>query len=311
MQLQGQWAKLKYAVGAGLSRQAFDRTGEGYTFFTFRPMLMLSYPVWKGANLNYLFQTFPALPSLSALSDIRQQMTDLEVNRGNPGLRPYRSYNNRLRLSWGNKRVNAQLQGSWLYSKNPIMQQVDCVRQPDGRYLFEYGMDNQRRFSQLNGQGHVSVTLVPDVLSVSLYGGVNRYASRGNAYSHDYTAWYAGGSVSLNYKNFSVYGEASNRYRSLFGEMLNEGEDNCSVQCSYQWKEWNVGVGMLYPLGPTHCAGGYRLLDEQIRTWSRTYIDDNAQMLYFSLSWKFDGGRKHQAGRKTMNNSDRETGVAM
>lgn len=311
VQLQGKWAKLKYALGAGMSREAFDRTGEGYTFYTFRPMLTVAYPVFKGANLSYVFNTYPTLPSLSALSDIRQQKTDLEVNRGNPGLTPYRSYNNRLRLSWGNGIVNAQLQGSYLHQKNPIMQQVACVAQPDGSYLFEYSQDNQKRFSQLNGQCYVGVTVVPDLLSVSLYGGVNRFESRGREYAHDYTAWYAGGSVSLNYKGFTFYGEMGNRYRSLFGETLNYGEETGTVQCSYQWKDWNAGVGMLYPFSSTSRTGGYKLLNKLHQSKSWTYIDDNARMLYFTLSWKFSSGRKHQAGDKTMNNADRDTGIAM
>lgn len=100
-------------------------------------------------------------------------------------------------------------------------------------------------------------------------------------------------------------------YRSLFGEMLNYGEETGTVQCSYAWKEWAAGVGMLYPFGLTSRTGGYKLLNKQHQSKSWTYIDDNARMLYFALSWKFSSGRRHQAGSKTMTNSDRDTGVAM
>ena len=34
--------------GIGASRQDFDESEEGFTFYMFRPMLSLSYPVFKG-----------------------------------------------------------------------------------------------------------------------------------------------------------------------------------------------------------------------------------------------------------------------
>ena len=134
----------------------------------FRPMLSLSYPVFKGASLRYNFTCSPSVPSLSALSDIRQQTTDLEVNRGNRNLKPYRSYINRLQLSWGNKRVSFQLSGGHRISKNPIMEQIECVSQPDGSYIIEYGIDNQKRFTQWNGRLYTNINVIPDLLSISL-----------------------------------------------------------------------------------------------------------------------------------------------
>ena len=154
-QVQGQWMKLNYGAGVGVSRQTFDESGEGFTFYTFRPVVQLSYPVFKGASLRYTFNSYPSLPSLSSLSDIRQQVTDIEVNRGNRELAPYRSYNNRLQFSWGNKIVSTQLTGSYLYSKNPIMQQIERVDFEDGNYEFQYGIANQKSYSKLNGQLYV------------------------------------------------------------------------------------------------------------------------------------------------------------
>ena len=84
------------------------------------------------------------------------------------------------------------------------MQQIERVDFEDGNYEFQYGIANQKSYSKLNGQLYVEVSVIPDILSVSGYGGVNRFESKGHLYSHTYTAWYAGGDVSLNYKNFSM-----------------------------------------------------------------------------------------------------------
>lgn len=308
-QVQGKWAKLNYNVGVGVSRETFDESGEGFTFYTFRPIVQLSYPMFKGASLRYTFNSYPSLPSLSALSDIRQQVTDIEVNRGNRGLDPYRSYNNRLQLSWGNKVLSTQLTGAYLYSRKPIMQQIGRTDFEDGSYEFEYATANQKSFSRLTGQLYVEAKLIPDILSVSAYAGVNRYESRGHTYSHGYTAWYVGGDVSMNYKNFSFYGNIGNRYESLFGETVNYGEKSCVLQCSYTLKAFRIGAGILYPFMSEGWSAGSKLLNNLVKKEQWTYIKNNANMFMVSCSWNFNSGRRHEAEKKKMSNADRETGI--
>lgn len=311
VQVNGKWKKLSYLLGAGLSRQSYDKAGKGYSFYMFRPSVSLSYKLFEGATLKYVFSSTPSVPALSSLSDIRQQLTDIEVNRGNPNLKPYRSYNNTLQLSWGNKWVDLQLRGGYYFSKNPIMEQVNRVSQADGSYIFEYGIDNQDRYSRLNGQLYANINIIPDMLSLSLYGGVNRYESKGNSYLHHYNAWYGGSDLSFNYKKFSAIVAVSSRYNSLFGETVNYGEKTCVIQCGYRIKNFNVGAGMLYPFQPKGWSGGSKLVSNEVRKESWSFIKDNGNMFVLTLSWDFSVGKKHNAEGKTTNNVDRETGIAM
>lgn len=308
VQLQGKWAKLNYMLGAGLSRLSFDGSGENFTYYTFRPSVMLSYPVFKSALIRYNFSVSPYIPSLSSLSDIRQQNTDIEISRGNKHLKPYRGYNNQLVFQWGNERISTQLNGSYTYRKNPIMGDVRYVSTDRG-YFFEYGVANQKSFSQLGGQAYIQYKFIADVLSVSGYGGVNKYDSRGKAYSHTYTSWYGGANVSFSYKNFSLNGGLSSRYNSLYAESIEYGENNSSIECAYKLKSLRLGVGMLYPFTPKGWSAGTKQLSELVQKESWTYIKDNGNMLVFTLSWDFNYGRKHEAGRKTMNNSDGDSGI--
>lgn len=311
VQVNGKWKKLSYLLGVGLSRQSYDESGKGYSFYMFRPSVSLSYKLFEGATLKYVFSSTPNVPSLSSLSDIRQQLTDIEVNRGNPNLNPYRSYSNTLQLSWGNKWVDLQLKGGYYFSKNPIMEEVSRVSQQDGSYLFEYGVDNQDRFSRLNGQLYANVDIVPDMLSLSLYGGVNRYESKGNSYLHTFNAWYGGGNLSFTYKKFSAYAVVSSRYNTLFGETVSYGEKNCMLPCSYPIKHFNVGAGMLYPFKSKGWSGGTKLLSNEVRKETWSFIKDNGNMFLLTLSWDFSVGKKHHAGTKVTNNVDRETGIVM
>ncbi len=309
-QIQGKLKKLNYMLGAGVSRQYYDESGEGYSYVSFRPSVSLSYPVFKGATLRYLFSSSPYQPSLAALSDIPRQLTDIEMERGNADLQPYRSYNNRVQLNWGNKLFTTQLSGGYLYYKNPIMSEVSRVDQTDGSYMFVYAVDNQKSFSRWNGQLYVKMNVIPDRLTLSGYGGVGSYNSEGNSYSHHYTSWYGGGSASFDYKDFSLSGEISTRYNSFYGESVSFGENNSSLMCSYKIKSVRLGVGVLYPFTSTGWSAGDKLVSDLVKKERWTYIKDNGNMLFFSLNWDFNYGRKYKAGVKTLNNSDSDSGIA-
>lgn len=310
VEVQGKWGKLGYGLGAGVSREYFDESGQGYTFYTFRPMVQLSYPLFKGATLRYNFSSSPNLPSLSSLSDIPQQLTDLEMQRGNRDLNPYRSYSNRLQFSWSHQRVGVYLTGSHSYSKNPIMEQTERTEM-NGLPMFVYAVANQKSFSRVGGQLSINAQLIPDILSLSLYGGVNRYDSRGHTYSHHYTAWNGGGSLSASYKGVSFYAGMNSRYNSLYGESIDYGETNCVLQLMYTWRQLSAGLGMLYPFQPDGWSAGSRLKNRWVQKESWTHIRDNGNMVLLQLTWRFSTGRKHQAGRKQLSNRDSDTGIAM
>jgi hypothetical protein len=308
-QVQGEWKKLRYGVGVGIARQTFEEGGDGYTYNTFKPIIQATYTLFKGATLRYDYQQGTYVPSLSTLNDIRQQMTEIEYRVGNRNLKPYNSYSNRLILTWQGKRITAQMVGQYVYRKNPIMQQINRVDNADGSYWFEYTTDNQKFYSQLNGQWAIVWNAIPDILSLTGYVGVNRFKSEGKSYLHHYTAWYGGGNVSFNYKNFSLYGSISSRYRTLFGESISYGEKDLSVDCTYTWKNLRVGVAMLYPFMSEGWSSGDKFINKLVQKDMWVYIKDNGNMLQFTLSWNFNSGRRHKAGQKSLNNSDRETGI--
>ena len=81
------------------------------------------------------------------------------------------------------------------------------------------------------------------------------------------------------------------------------------LQCSYKWKTLNFGVGMLYPFMSEGWSAGSKLMNNLVRKEEWTYIKDNGNMFVFTCSWDFNSGRQHKAGKKTMNNVDKETGI--
>lgn len=310
LQLQGQWKKLNYMVGAGLMRQAFSESDNSFTYYTFRPSVSLSVPLLKNTQLRYSFSINPSTPSLSQLSDVTQQNNNLELTRGNRDLDPYRGYNNQLTFSWNTKRVNTQLTGSYYYYDSPIMTSIRPVQDDGGQYLLEYAYENGKSHQSAGGRLNVQWKIIPDVLNISAYGAVNWYRSEGADFSNEYTSWRGGVTLSAYYKQFALMAGASTRPKSLYGYYINYGEQNSYVQLTYTYKTLTVGAACLYPFTPQGWTGGSRVTGSPyVEKKSWTHIKDNGNMFCLYFNWKFNSGRKYQGGRKTMNNKDSDSGI--
>lgn len=46
-----------------------------------------------------------------------------------------------------------------------------------------------------------------------------------------------------------------------------------------------------------------------LQSTTHTYIKDNGNMIYLTLSYNFSHGRKYQTERKKLNNSDNDNGI--
>ncbi|MDO4164976.1 MAG: TonB-dependent receptor [Bacteroides sp.] len=310
VQLQGQWQKLNYMLGAGVSRQAFSESDNSYSFVTFRPSVSLSYPLSGNSRVRYSFSLNPQTPSLSQLSDVTQQNNDLEITRGNRDLDPYRIYTNRLTLSWNPKHFSAQLSANYSYYDSPILKSINPITDGDGSYLIEYASENGKSHRTAGARLNLQWSIVPDQLTVSGYGGVNWYRSEGTDYTTEYTAWTGGLSMSGNYKNFSLSAGASLRPKSLYGHYIDYGEKYSYVQLTYKYKNLSVGAACLYPFTPGGWTGGSRIVgSEYVDKTQWTHIKDNGNMVCIYFNWRFSSGRKSQAGDKTMSNKDTDSGV--
>ena len=311
VQLQGKWNKLSYVVGAGIQRQAFSESDNRFSFVSFRPSVSLSYPVFKNAQLRYSFFITPYTPSLSQLSDIIQQNNNLEITRGNRDLNPYRVYSNRLTFSWNTKPVNVQLSGGYSYYHRPILTDIRPIQTEDDSYLVEYASVNGKEHHSANARLTVTWKVIPDFLTISGYGGVNWYRSVGTDFRNEYTAWSMGMTLNANYKQFSLVAGANTRPVSLYGYYLHYGEKYSYAQLTYNLnKNFSAGVACLYPFTPSGWTGGNRIMGNtyvQKKNW--THIKDNGNMFCLYFNWKFNSGRKHQSGRKTLSNSDRDSGI--
>ena len=304
-ELDGRYKKLGYNLGIGFSRQHFQEGTHEYNYYTVRPKLTLSYSFTQALSARYSFSINPVLPSLDRLSDVDQWQNAYEVIVGNPQLKPYRAYANNLSLTYRAGRFYGQVSG--YYQRNPKPFMMDAVRRVDGgeRPYFAYGYSNQKRFEHLQGRLYLMYELVENMLSFAAYGGVNRYLNKGNDYEHNFTHYFGGVYLDFSYRKFSLSASVNSNITNMFGVARNMTGASADVAASYRLKDnLRLGVGISNPFFRDYRESSQILISEVAPKETVQYADDLKNMVYITFSWNFSIGRKSQARRAQLSNSD-------
>ena len=308
-QLQGKLGVFNYQVGLGANYLAIHQGNIGFNKWTLRPQLSLSTKITDNLFVRYSGRMSQLAPSLSQLTDVRNQSDELNASDGNTGLKPYTGYSNSLTVSWTRPLFNFQLYGSWYYAPDIIMTSYIPELQDDGTYLLISKPENQKSFSRKSLTAYFTLHAIRDILDISLYGDYSNYSSRGLAYSHNYDAWCWGGSANLMLGRWSVAASFYTAPKSYFAESMGKGENQSNLSVSYKYKDLEVGLGVLllgYPQGYDYVG---KTDSKYLQSTSHTYIKDNGNMVYFTLSYNFSHGRKYQMERKKLHNSDNDNGI--
>lgn len=308
-QLQGKLGVFNYQVGLGANYLAIHQGNIGFNKWTLRPQLSLSTKITDNLFVRYSGRMSQLAPSLSQLTDVRNQSDELNASDGNTGLKPYTGYSNSLTVSWTRPLFNFQLYGSWYYAPDIIMTSYIPELQDDGTYLLISKPENQKSFSRKSLTAYFTLHAIRDILDISLYGDYSNYSSRGLAYSHNYDAWCWGGSANLMLGRWSVAASFYTAPKSYFAESMGKGENQSNLSVSYKYKDLKVGLGVLllgYPQGYDYVG---KTDSKYLQSTSHTYIKDNGNMVYFTLSYNFSHGRKYQMERKKLHNSDNDNGI--
>lgn len=308
-QLQGKLGVFNYQVGLGANYLAIHQGNIGFNKWTLRPQLSLSTKITDNLFVRYSGRMSQLAPSLSQLTDVRNQSDELNASDGNTGLKPYTGYSNSLTVSWTRPLFNFQLYGSWYYAPDIIMTSYIPELQDDGTYLLISKPENQKSFSRKSLTAYFTLHAIRDILDISLYGDYSNYSSRGLAYSHNYDAWCWGGSANLMLGRWSVAASFYTAPKSYFAESMGKGENQSNLSVSYKYKDLKVGLGVLllgYPQGYDYVG---KTDSKYLQSTSHVYIKDNGNMVYFTLSYNFSHGRKYQMERKKLHNSDNDNGI--
>jgi|AGTN01.3.fsa_nt_gi hypothetical protein len=300
----GKVNKFSYMGGVGLSRSWTKQEGEkSHTDYLFRPKMTLQYNFKPELFLRLKGEIYNTTPSLANLSAVEQYMDTLRITRGNPNLKATMNYQSGWTFGWEKEFFGIHYDASYLYNPGAIMEEI--FREND---LFISTYDNQKNWRKLNNELTLKMKPIRNMLTFSLTGGVNRYWSQGNTYTHNHTNFYYRATLMFMYKKFIAYFSSSNAYNNLWGETLLGGENTQQFLVTYNHEKFSVGTGIMSPFSNT-----YKRRTENRNVYSPYesygYINNLSRMVMVNFSWNFDFGRKAKSEDKRINNTDSDTGI--
>ncbi|MDR2118628.1 MAG: carboxypeptidase regulatory-like domain-containing protein [Tannerellaceae bacterium] len=301
---KGKARRLDYTLGAGLTRSYFEQEGEeAYSYYTVHPRIVLFYALSGQSSLRLRSEVNRVSPSLANLSAVSRTVDSLQIQRGNPSLKPFLRSFTELSGEVRKGLFHADLRGTYEYRPNAIMDE----KLREGQKIVQT-WNNQKSWQQLGGRLTLRVGPLKDIFQASVAGGVNHYISHGNTYLHRYTNWFATMEGSASYKGFTGTLGLETAWNYFYGETMEGGENMHYLMLGYQHKDLSFSLGMFNPF-----ADNYKQETEnrsQYASFRKTsYINETSRMLLARLSYNFSFGRTFKAGEKRLHNADEDSGV--
>ncbi len=309
-QISGKINKMNYAAGIGGSYQTYHQNDKDYNYWLLRPSLTLLYPIFKSMKIRYQVYVSPHIPQLGEMSNVRQQANQLEYQIGNPDLKPYWGLTNMLTLSFQKKRFYVKNTTGYTYDNEPILTIVDRKVDAEGNTFFEFTHDNQNYSTQIWNYTYVNYYIIPQKLKIQ--GGIsylyNNYEVDNDSYSRD--RWW--GMVRINFmmKKWNTGVSWNAPEKSFSGITTYNRPSRSSLYFNYKIKNVTIGANWSYFLSADDYKSGEEFsVNNSITKDLNVFIPELKNMVSFYFSWNLSKGRKYRGTRKTLNNSDNDSGI--
>ena len=307
-EVQQRVKQFSYAVGIGAMHTYIEQAGQKQSNWIARPQLTLSYDFGKGVFWKYKGYVSGYQPSLSAMSDVAQQIDKYQIRQGNPNLKPVMFVANEMQLSWQSKYVNLNLWANYSYDHKPIMDET-FEQLIDGQSYAVRTYANHRGFHRLQVAPSVQVRLLQNKLIFTVAPFANYYMSLGNSYTHKHFNPGVRASIMGMYKGWQFFGEVTTRYNNLWGETLEYGEFYHHIGLGYNADKWGFRAMLMNPFS----VKGYSIettdLSALAPNTQHAEMRDFRQMLILNFHCNLDFGTQRRDSGKRINNEDKENGI--
>ena len=321
-EVQQRVKQFSYAVGIGAMHTYIEQAGQKQSNWIARPQLTLSYDFGKGVFWKYKGYVSGYQPSLSAMSDVAQQIDKYQIRQGNPDLKPVMFVANEMQLSWQSKHVNLNLWANYSYDHKPIMDETyelsTLSRSDLGLSILSEAVSpmvvrtyaNHRGFHRLQVAPSVQVRVLNNSLIFTVAPFANYYVSLGNSYTHKHFNPGVRASIMGMYKGWQFFGEVTTRCNNLWGETLEYGEFYHHIGLGYNADKWGFRAMLMNPFSVKGYSIETKDLSALAPNTQHAEMRDFRQMLILNFHCNLDfGSRASTRENKRINNEDTESGI--
>ena len=305
-EVKGRWKQLGYSAGVGLANKTYSQENYSFDYWTFRPKLTLSYEILAGLNASYSFETYRRVSSHAMVSDARIRENSREWKVGNPNLQPSRVLKNILDVSYNGKRVSCGMNMEYRRDLGSNMSVYERTATDE----FLYSQQNIGNIMMFVVQNYLKYDVVPERLSVTLFGGINRFFNISSLYRHHLTSYNYGGNVQAYLGRWTLTGYADNGWKFVEGE--HEGRNGAAIYLgvSYRWKKCNVSLFMQHPFQQHPAIQRGKVLNENLHKEYIYRSRDLGNMITLKFSWKLSRGKSYkEIEKKVQNEGYKQTGI--
>ena len=311
-EVQQRIKQFSYAVGIGAMHTYIEQAGQKQSNWIARPQLTLSYDFGKGVFWKYKGYVSGYQPSLSAMSDVAQQIDKYQIRQGNPDLKPVMFVANEMQLSWQSKHVNLNLWANYSYDHKPIMDETlelsTLSEAVSPMVVRTYA--NHRGFHRLQVAPSVQVRVLNNSLIFTVAPFANYYVSLGNSYTHKHFNPGVRASIMGMYKGWQFFGEVTTRSNNLWGETLEYGEFYHHIGLGYNADKWGFRAMLMNPFSVKGYSIETKDLSALAPNTQHAEMRDFRQMLILNFHCNLDfGSRASTRENKRINNEDKENGI--
>lgn len=278
-------------LGAVLSSNATNSgTRESTLFFTPRASV-----AWRATDksrwkLTYYNRVFS--PSATQLSPIDQAIDGIQIERGNPELKPYLQHRARLQYSFSNNR-NLDL-GAAVFITDADKPIANYYSWEGRNILRSYSNDGHYNFTGFD----LSASWQPlrDWLSLSADITFTHYDSRGKGFRHTLNSFEENFQLEVFHWNFTLSFEFNNPAPTLFGETIERGERMSLVALSYHWKNWQFSCAVFMPFGSY--SQSTKVISDLVSQETEIRSHKIQRMPSLRISYNLNWGHQKSANRK-------------
>lgn len=299
------WQKIRYVAGLGVSNQQYSQDAYDYSFWLLRPKATLTYSLAKDWQLRYSFEISQHVSQVAMISDTRIRQNSKEWTVGNPNVEPNSVMSHKLRLSYTKSRFSFYVDGEYRNCRHPNL--ALYTRTADDEFL--YTQKNQGAINMISSLANIEYDVIPDRLTVSVNGGINRFINKGDDYSHYYTSYTWGANVQSYLGRWTLTAYVDNGWRWMEGESKCCQNEAVYLGTSYRLGSCSIGLFWQHPLNNNIKLYQAELLDNVISKNIRIHSSDLGNMLTLNFTWKLDRGRKYKGIERKLNNKDTDTGI--